>query len=65
MKLADYFRIKTVHSFAELVATPFADGVNALCWPRVLAGDFGEVVEKLGGGEGIVTIEEERLSACR
>ena len=29
-----YFRIKTVHSFAELVGTPFADGVNMLCWPR-------------------------------
>lgn len=58
----DYFRIKTVHSFAELVGTPFADGVNALCWPRALAGDFGEVVEKLGPGEEIVTIEEEQLA---
>lgn len=39
--------LQTVHSFAELVGTPFADGVNALCWPRALPGDFGEVVEKL------------------
>ena len=60
-ELPDYFRIKTVKSFAELAATPFADGVNALCWPRVLAGDFAEVVEKLGEGEEIVTIEEEQL----
>ncbi len=60
-----YFRIKTVHSFAELVGTAFADGVNALCWPRALPGDFGEVVEKLGGGEGIVTIEEEQLAALQ
>jgi hypothetical protein len=37
--------------------------VNALCWPRALAGDFGEVVEKLGSGEGIVTIEEGQLAA--
>ncbi|MEO8045618.1 MAG: hypothetical protein ABI674_12005 [Spartobacteria bacterium] len=57
----DYFRIRTVQSFAELAATPFANGVNALCWPRVLAGDFGEVVEKLGAGEEIVTLEEEQL----
>lgn len=58
---ADYFRVRTVTSFAELVATPFAEGVNAFCWPRVLPGDFGEVVEKLGGGEEVVTIEEEQL----
>jgi hypothetical protein len=50
-----------VHSFAELVATPFAEGVNALCWPRMLSGDFGEVVQKLGPGEEIVTVEEEQL----
>lgn len=57
----DYFRIKTVRSFAELVATPFAKGVNALCWSRTLPGDFGEVVEKLGAGEGVMTIEEREL----
>ena len=61
----DYFRIKTVQSFAELVRTPFADGVNALCWPRALAGDFGEVVDKLGPGEDIVTLDEERLAALK
>jgi hypothetical protein len=60
--LPDYSRIKTVHSFAELVATPFVNGVNALCWPRALPGDFAEVVEKLGPGEEIVTIEEEQLT---
>jgi hypothetical protein len=57
----DNFRIKTVQSFAELVGTPFADGVNSLCWPRALPGDFAEVVEKLGLGEEIVTIQEEQL----
>jgi hypothetical protein len=56
-------RVRTVHSFEELVETPFADGVNALCWPRTLPGPFGEVVEKLGPGEEIVTIEEEQLGA--
>jgi hypothetical protein len=56
-------RIKLVHSFHELLTTPFANGVNALCWPRRLAGDFGEVVERLGAGEGIVTLGDERLTS--
>ena len=51
-----------MHSFADLISTPFADDVNALCWPRALAGDFGELVEKLGPGEEIVNIEEEQLA---
>ena len=59
----DYPRIKTVGSFDELLATSFADGVNALCWPRVLAGDFGEVVARLGGGEGIATLDDARLAS--
>lgn len=50
-----------MHSFAELVGTPFADNVNAFCWPRVLSGNFGEVVEKLGRGEEIVTVKEQQL----
>lgn len=58
-----YYRVKTVHSFAELVGTPFADEVNALCWPRTLPGEFAEAVEKLGAGEEIVTIEEDQLAA--
>jgi hypothetical protein len=58
-----YSGIKVVRDFAELVATPFADGVNALCWPRVLPGDFGEVVAPLGTGEGIVTLDETRLAS--
>lgn len=50
-----------MHSFAELLETPFANGVNALCCRRELPGDFCEVVEKLGSGDEIVTIEEEQL----
>ena len=50
--------MKTVHSFHELITTPFRDGVNALCWPRNLPGDFRAVVHALGPGEGIVTVEE-------
>ena len=60
---ADYPRLQVVRSFHELVTMRFAGGVNALCWPRTLAGDFGEVVARLGAGEGIVTLDEERLRA--
>ena len=58
-----YARIQRVQSFQELVATPFADGVNALCWERPLAGDFGEVVQLLGAGEGIRALDADRLRA--
>ncbi len=58
-----YPRIKLVRSFHELVTTPFADGVNALCWSRSLVGDFGEVVAHLGVGEGIITLDEARLQS--
>ena len=62
----DFPRMRTVQSFGELLATPFAAGVNALCWPRVLGGDFGEVTAQLGGsgeGEGIVTIDDAELAS--
>ncbi|GAB1487963.1 DUF1826 domain-containing protein [Opitutaceae bacterium] len=50
-------------SFQELLATPLANGINALCWKRILDGDFAEVARALGEGEGIVAIDEERLRA--
>ena len=57
-----YHRIRVVGSFEELVSTPFGNGVNALCWPRTLPGDFGEIVERLGVGAGITTIGDARLT---
>jgi len=59
----DHPRIRRVTSLSELAATPFADGVNALCWPRTLAGDYGEVAAALGQGEGIQTLDAARLRA--
>ncbi|MEY4132678.1 MAG: hypothetical protein RL592_736, partial [Verrucomicrobiota bacterium] len=56
-------RVRHVGSFAELRSTRFADGVNALCWARTLPGDYVEVITKLGPGEGIVPIEDDRLLA--
>jgi hypothetical protein len=60
---SDYGRIKLVNSFQELVGTRFANGVNALCWPRTLPGDFQEVVDKLGTGEGVVPLDAVRLNS--
>ena len=60
---SDYPRIQVVHSFEELVSTPLDSGVNALCWPRVLGGDFGEVVERLNFEKGITPVDEDRLRA--
>lgn len=54
-------RIRLVGSFAELVSTPFADGVNALCWPRALEGDFAEVLNHLTAGQGITHLGENDL----
>lgn len=59
----DYFRIRPVRSFDELTGAAFADGINALCWPRTLPGDFAEVAAKLGSGEGIVGLSEDDLAA--
>jgi hypothetical protein len=58
-------RIKRVESFQELLDTPFEGSVNALCWPRVLAGDFAEVAALIGDGDGeaITVLEEARLRA--
>jgi hypothetical protein len=58
---ADYPRIKLVQSFPELITTPLAGYVNALCWPRTLPDGFGEVVERLAAGPGITTLDEGRL----
>ena len=56
-------RIGLVRSFTELLTTPFAGDVNALCWERTLPGDYAEVIAKLGPGQGIVAIDDERLRA--
>jgi hypothetical protein len=56
-----YHRIKVVTSFHELVTTPFADGINALCWQRSLPGDFSEVVSALGVREDMATLDEAYL----
>ncbi|MGB8353625.1 MAG: hypothetical protein WCD79_07045 [Chthoniobacteraceae bacterium] len=61
--LPDYARIRIVNSFDELVSTPFGGGVNALCWLRMLPGNFGEVVEHLSVSEEMVTLDEPNLAS--
>ena len=72
-------RIPRVGSFHALATTPFADGINALCWERSLPGDFAEVVRLLshrfaGGPDadrapeenaGLITIEPSMLESLR
>ncbi|MBL8730598.1 MAG: hypothetical protein JNM25_19425 [Planctomycetes bacterium] len=60
---AGYSRIRVVASFEALVAVPFRDGCNAVCWPRALPGDFDEVVRHLAPGEGLTTLAAARLRA--
>lgn len=55
--------VRIVGSFEELVSTRFAGEINALCWPRTLAGDFREIVAKLPAEAGITTIDDEDLRA--
>ncbi|MDP3070805.1 MAG: hypothetical protein Q8N18_10975 [Opitutaceae bacterium] len=63
LPLSAYPCIRTVDSFAALLATPLADGVNALCWPRPLPAGFAEIVAQLGAGEGLVALDAARLRA--
>jgi hypothetical protein len=56
-------RVRLVRSFEELRTARFADGVNAFCWERTLPGDYAEVIAKLGQGEGIMPLEDERIRA--
>jgi hypothetical protein len=55
--------IRYVENFPDLIAAPFAQGINAVCWPRSLGGDFREVVSHLGAGEAVVGLDEARLRA--
>ena len=58
-----YPRLRVVDSFEALLATPFADGINALCWPRELPGDFAGVVALLPPADGILPLDEATLES--
>ena len=59
--------IQQVHSFQELLTTQFTNGVNALCWPRSLPGDFSEIIKHIShpdatGADGIAILDESWLA---
>lgn len=54
-------RVRLVESFDELVETPFAGEINALCWARSLDGDFNEIITLLQADPGMTTIEDRDL----
>ena len=57
--------VHRVASFAELVERPLTCPTNALCWERILPGDFAEIVAHLGNArrEPVATIESSDLLA--
>ena len=58
-----YERVRVVESFEELIATPFQNGINGVCWQRTLRGDFSEVVLRLKASDDITPIDETRLAS--
>ena len=56
-------QIQSVTTFKELVDTSFGDNINALCWQRILEGDFLEIVKKIKPTENITSIEPDELLA--
>jgi len=54
-------QIQCVTSFQDLVFTPFHGEMNAICWPRILLGDFSEIVKKIELNENIIELNEEQL----
>lgn len=60
---ADYDRIKIVSSFDELVTSVFGPKVNAMCWPRMIAGDFDELARYFSDVEDVMSLDAEILSS--
>lgn len=54
-------RRAVVDTFAELHAARFAGDINAVCWPRALAGDFREVARLLAPRAGVVVVAPDAL----
>ena len=54
-----------VDSFEALLRHPLRDGVNAVCWPRTLEGDFAEVAQLLAPPSGLTSVDAGMLrSLC-
>ncbi len=55
--------VRFVGSFDELLSTRFENGINALCWPRQLLGNFTEVIAQLDLPKGITSLDETKLAS--
>ena len=55
--------IHCVTNFQDLVSTPFHGEMNAICWTRILSGDFSEIVQKIELNENMEELDEELLRA--
>ena len=58
---SDNNQIGVVSSFSELVNTNFQGMVNAMCWHRILNGDFEEIVSKLQLKQNITEVSVENI----
>jgi hypothetical protein len=58
-------QVRCVTNFEDLVATPFAGRVNAMCWERELRVDFSEIVKKVKLSGNVTAIEPEDLLALQ
>lgn len=58
-------QIGIVSTFSELINTEFKREMNALCWHRILEGDFKEIVDKLELDEDITEIYPKDLLALQ
>ncbi len=53
---------RNVTNFHDLISIPFVNKLNAIGWVRTLAGDFSEIVKKIGGNENITELAEDDLN---
>ena len=54
-------QIREVSSFDALVAASFLGELNAICWNRILKGDFAEIVDKFQITENLKEIDLDEL----
>lgn len=64
-KFSDDSQFGLVSTFSELVNTNFQGETNAICWHRVLDGDFREIVSKLQLIQPVTVVDPELLLALQ
>ena len=54
-------QLLNVFNFNELITTPFKENYNAICWNRILEGDFEEIVNATTLEGNMMELSEEHL----